>query len=371
MPANIAHLLICNKAVKNLEGEYEKFISILDDKAHKPYLNLGSIGPDLSYYGSMYGGLKSLLFDKSDKPLGVDGWAYHLHSKNPHQFPLTLIELTWKDTWWYSKDWKDEDHFKFAFTCGYLSHMAADQIIHPKVNEIVGPYYRKGDYRQHHRECEIYQDIALFNDLYKKRNGEDFMATPFNKWVDIAPDSSHNAPEWFWYFIQRAFVEVSGVSPKEDEVENWIDGLLLTLRAIKWVGPYKKAYKELMNEGESSEKYKTYFGDFYMELFKRAVKLTSIYWMMVFELYDRPGDFIEIDNDARERFRSVVQDADLSSPLQQNILEDALDAFKQTKVPDKFLLLVNNVKADIDENKIFSINKDEEKSNAKRKYHVW
>ena len=53
MPANIAHLLTCNKAVKALEdgGDYEEFIRILDSGECKPYLNLGSIGRDLSYYG--------------------------------------------------------------------------------------------------------------------------------------------------------------------------------------------------------------------------------------------------------------------------------------------------------------------------------
>jgi len=42
MPANIAHMLICNKAVKVLQGgEYQQFIDILDAKIYKPYLNLG------------------------------------------------------------------------------------------------------------------------------------------------------------------------------------------------------------------------------------------------------------------------------------------------------------------------------------------
>jgi hypothetical protein len=52
MPANIAHLLICNKAVKTLQDgdAYEEFVKILDSDECKPYLNLGSIGPDLSYY---------------------------------------------------------------------------------------------------------------------------------------------------------------------------------------------------------------------------------------------------------------------------------------------------------------------------------
>jgi hypothetical protein len=89
MPASIAHLLICNKAVKVLQDgdAYERFINILDSDDCKPYLNLGSIGPDLSYYGSEWEGLKTLFFDQTDKPLGVDGWSYLLHSKEPNLFP--------------------------------------------------------------------------------------------------------------------------------------------------------------------------------------------------------------------------------------------------------------------------------------------
>src|SRR4030043_2209224 len=116
MPANVAHLLICNKAVKILQdgGEYEEFINILDADERKPYLNLGSIGPDLSYYGSQWEGMKSLLLEQSEKPLGVDGWSYLLHSKEPTRFPLTLIEVKWKDTRWEELEWHDTVPFKFA-----------------------------------------------------------------------------------------------------------------------------------------------------------------------------------------------------------------------------------------------------------------
>jgi hypothetical protein len=42
MPATIAHTLICNKAVKMLQGgDYQPFIDILDSKIDKPRLNLG------------------------------------------------------------------------------------------------------------------------------------------------------------------------------------------------------------------------------------------------------------------------------------------------------------------------------------------
>jgi len=352
MPASITHLLICNKAVKALENgdAYEEFVTILDSDKCKPYLNLGAIGPDLSYYGNRWEGLKNLIFEKSDKPLGVDGWSYLLHSKEPNLFPLILIELTWRDTLWEKEEWEEVDHYKFAFTCGFLSHMASDQIIHPMVNHIAGPYYRRGENRKIHRECEIYQDVALFQELYPE---EDFMEKSFNLWVDLNPQSTHNAPEWFRYFIQRAFVEAHGVYPKEEEIENWIDGLLLILKGMKWIGPYKTAYEEFKTEGIESERFKKYFRG-YKELFFKAVELTSIYWKMVFELYDPPSGVLQISKPMRERFKNVVQDADLSSPLQKDILADAKRAFGMG-VPRKFQELVKKAKKPIDRKKILSI----------------
>ena len=281
----------------------------------------------------------------------MDGWSYLLHSKNPNQFPLTLIELTWKDTRWEDEEWEGVDYDKFAFACGYLSHMAADQIIHPLVNDIAGPYYREGENRKRHRECEIYQDVGLFHTLYPQ---EDFMEKSFNLWVDLAPQSSHNAPEWFRYFMQRAFVESHGVYPKEGEVEDWVDGLLLVLRGIKWIGPCKTAYEELKDHGIESGKFVTYFKN-YMGLFFQAVELTSIYWRMVFELYDPPDDVHQISEPMRNRFRRVVQNADLSSPLQKNILKDAKEAL-QENVPRKFSSLVKKARSPLKRKKILSIN---------------
>jgi hypothetical protein len=352
MPANIAHLLICNKAVKALQNgdEYEEFINILDSDECKPYLNLGSIGPDLSYYGSQWEGLKGLILDQGDKPLGVDGWSYLLHSREPNRFPLTLVELTWKDTRWEQEEWEQIDHYKFAFTCGFLSHMAADQIIHPKVNDIAGPYYRSAENRKIHRECEIYQDVALFHELYPQ---EDFMEKSFNLWVDIAPKSGHNAPDWFRYFIQRAFVESHGVYPEEDEVEDWIDGLLLILRGLKHVGPYRRAYQEFKTQGPNSEKFRCYFRG-YMDLFFKSIELTSIYWRALFELYDTPEGTIQITETMRTRFRSIVQNADLSSPLQRDILGDAKKALYH-QVPRQFEDLVRKTSAPLDRERILHV----------------
>ncbi|HUL36307.1 MAG TPA: zinc dependent phospholipase C family protein [Thermodesulfobacteriota bacterium] len=329
MPANIAHMLICNKAVKVLQdgGEYQQFIDVLDFEINKPFLNLGSVGPDLSYYESQIDGFINLIIKKTDKPLGVDGWSYYLHSKDPNRFPLTLTELTWRDTRWEEQEWKDEDFPKFAFTCGYLSHVAADQIIHPMVNEIAGPYYRKGKSRSLHRECEIYQDVALFYSLY---DSEDFIKRKFNRWADINPHSHVNTEDWFRYFIQRAFAECHSVYPGEQNIENWVDGLLFTLRIMKWpFSPYRKAYQEYKESGLDGEKFKKYFSG-YMDLFFNAVELTSIYWKALFELYEPTDNVLEISDPMRKRFLNIVQNADLSSPLEKDILQKAKDALLST-----------------------------------------
>ena len=232
--------------------------------------------------------------------------------------------------------------------------MAADQIIHPKVNDIVGPYYRRGKNRKNHRECEVYQDVALFKKLYPE---EDFMDKSFNLWVDLDPHSSHNAPDWFRYFIQRAFVESHGVYPEEKGVENWMDGLLLILRGLKLLGPYKTAYEELQDSGFESGKFKEYF-EGYDDLFFQVVELTSIYWRMVFELYDPPGNALQISDPMRDRFKRVVQNADLCSPLQKNILEDAKKAF-ETGAPQELSSLVEKVKYPLNKAEILLIKQED------------
>jgi hypothetical protein len=357
MPANIAHMVICNKAVKVLEdgGEYQQFIDILDSQKYKSYLNLGSVGPDLSYYGSKTAGVYNLIVKKSDKPLGVDGWSYFLHSKEPNQFPLTLTELTWKDTKWDEQEWKDEDIPKFAFTCGYLSHLAADQIIHPMVNKIAGPYYRKGESRSIHRECEIYQDVALFHTVYPS---EDFMKRKFHGWVDINPGSHVNTEDWLRYLIQRAFAECHSVHPEEKNVEDWVDGILFTLRIMKVpFSPYRKAYKEFKKNGLNGEKFKKYFSN-YMDLFFDAVELTSIYWKGLFELYEPTDNVLEISEPMRKRFRDIVRNADLSSPLEKDILEKAKKALLSTD-DHRLKELTASAKNPVDREKVIKIKQED------------
>ena len=326
MPASIAHMLISKECRKRLlnRDRYTGFSRILD--RHKTYMELGSVGPDLPYYENAAAAVLNLLLDRSDKPMGVDQWSYQLHSKNPNIFPLKMIEIAWRESDLNAPEWDTEDDQKFAFICGFLTHIAADQIIHPIVNKIAGPYYKGSpdvNHRELHRKCEVYQDVVVFHEMNPEK---DLMKEQPNLWCDISPNSSANTPVWFRYFMQKAFVEAHSVAPEEDSVENWVDGMLQSLRVITNFGPYVGASQDFREQGINSPDYKQYYGEVdYLSYLEQAVELGLIYIQTAFELYR----VNHLADEEREFFLDVVQDADLSSPLHKNIYSTALKNFRK------------------------------------------
>ena len=168
MPANVTHMLIAHKALQTLKtkgaDEFAEFATMLDKtsrgKNYKAYVNLGSVGPDLYYYTRLSSSVKDMLKEGFVRAKGVTPWAYHLHSHRPNEFPLKLIEIIFSDA--IRENGKieldDDDIRKLAYVAGHLTHIAADQIIHPVVNSIAGPYYRRGKNRKKPRECDVLQD---------------------------------------------------------------------------------------------------------------------------------------------------------------------------------------------------------------------
>lgn len=327
MPAMLAHMLVLKRAVEGLNGEpkYQGFLRML--RRNKVFANLGSLGPDLPYYQNIAKtAIKTLLFKKSDKPVGIHSYAYPLHSCSPNVFALKLLELTWKESeYWNPDDWDAQDGRKFAFLCGYLSHMAADQIIHPLVNKIAKPYYKSTKHSETHRECEIYQDISIFLDI----EGRNPLDERLNEKLDIAPDDSTNAPKWFRYYIQKAFLEAFGIYVDEDIVEDWLDGILLITRLLDNGGPYPAAFEDIENERSRVQprqkgKYRKYYiAPDYPTHFDDAVELTKIYIRTVFESYDLD----EFSDEHRGHFLNIVRNADLSAPLERGILAQAQQEF--------------------------------------------
>jgi hypothetical protein len=344
MPANIAHMLIAHKALQKLKtkgvAEFTEFAEMLDDassaKNYKAYVNLGSMGPDLYYYRSLARSLKDMLVEGFVQAIGVTPWSYHLHSNRPNEFPLKLAEIMFSDVT-RKKDkieLYEDDIRKLAYVAGHLTHIAADQIIHPVVNSIAGPYYRKGANRMKHRECEVFQDYFLYEEVYRleEKSGPkyDFFKQDFRGWADCVRGlTTRNTEDWFRYFLQRGFVETYGTGPSEDDVEDSVDNLLITLRVCQKFGPYKKAAKDYEKNKENSAMYRQYIKDVdYIKYYRLAVELAVIYLVALYEVYFVLREGKDFTRRHKQRFLRIVSSADLSCPLEKNIFKKASAALK-------------------------------------------
>jgi len=262
-----------------------------------------------------------------------------LHSHRPNEFPLKLVEIIFSDV--VRENDKvtlyTDDIRKLSYVAGHLTHIAADQIIHPVVNEVAGPYYRSGRNRKIHRTCEVFQDYFLYEEVYRleEKSGAkyDFFKQDFHKWTDcVRGATTRNTEDWFRFFLQRGFVETYGSCPGEEDIEDSVDNLLLTLRACQKFGPYKRAEREYRRDKENSKMYKQYIKDInYMRYYRLAVELAVFYLMALYEVYyvlKRSKDF---NDKHRRRFLAVVSDADLSCPLKQKVFAKARAALRNDK----------------------------------------
>ena len=347
MPANITHMLIAHKAIQKLKekgiAEYEEFANILETKSgqknYKAYLNLGSLGPDLYYYSKMRSSIKDMIKEGFVQAKGVTPWAYHLHSHKPNEFPLKLVEVIFSDVIRSNGSiiLQDEDYKKIAYVAGHLTHIAADQIIHPVVNSVAGPYYRSGENRKKHRECEVFQDYFLYSEVYRleEKSGSkyDFFKQDFNEWTDcITGFTTDNTEDWFRYFLQRGFVENYSSCPEEDDIENAVDNLLMILRVCQKVGPYKKADKEYQKDKENSKMYQEYIKNVdYIKFYRLAIELAVVYLIALYEVYFVLKSGKDFTDKHKKRFLRIVSDADLSCPLKHKIFENARAALKSEK----------------------------------------
>jgi len=344
MPANVTHMLIAHKALQTLKtkgiDEFAEFAVLLDDasrnKNYKAYVNLGSLGPDLYYYAKISSSIKDLLKEGFVQAKGVTPWSYHLHSHRPNEFPLKLVEIIFSDVIREKGKVKlyDDDIRKLAYIAGHLTHIAADQIIHPVVNSVAGPYYRSGKNRKKHRESEVFQDYFLYEEVYRleEKSGSkyDFFKQNFNRWADcVRGATTRNTKQWFRYFLQRGFVETYSACPTEEEIENSVDNLLLTLRACQKFGPYKKADKEYHSNNGNSGMYREYIKDVnYIKYYRLAVELAVIYLIALYEVYFVLKEGKDFTDRHKKRFLRIVSDADLSCPLKQEIFKKACKALR-------------------------------------------
>jgi hypothetical protein len=203
-------------------------------------------------------------------------------------------------------------------------------MIHPYVNKIAGQYYRNKENRKKHLECEVYQDVVLFNKKYKKS----ILHENLDTWVNTGAESGKTEP-YFRIFLQKSFIEAHAVYPSEKEIENWVRGLLFIYKWVKWIGlPYKNADRDFRTNKANSERYKEYWlntsltnGKSYEDYYNNAVELASIYVKAANKLYDiNHADF---KDEYRTQFLTIVRNADLTNPVDTTILEDAKKAYSE------------------------------------------
>lgn len=337
MPASVAHMLIAHKGLKKLQQSKDKglvsFASKLDSgsgkERYQAYMNLGSLGPDLYYFEKLVRGFAGMVIDGYVSAKAVTPWAYHLHSSRPNEFVLKLIQIAFSDADRRGKKaiFDTDGWRKIAYIAGHLSHIAADQIIHPLVNKIAGPYYTAGKHRELHREAEVFQDYFLYQEAYSSEDRTKakykFFEQDFQNWPDCV-FGPKNTEDWFRYFLQRGFIETYGVGPSEETIENSVDGVLAGLWFAKLKGPYKKADKEYSKHGAKGPLFQEYVGKpGYLKYYDEAVDLTEVYMTALYRVYRLLTDGEGFDDDRKERFCKVVSGADLSCPLEENILKKA------------------------------------------------
>lgn len=348
MPAFVAHMFIFEEVLKKLgdNDNYKPLTELL--KNNIKLGRLGSIGPDLPYYAGTLTNIINTILSESDKPLKVENWSHQLHAKNPNIFPLKMIEIAWRESELEDELWDDIAEKQWAFIIGFLTHMAADQIIHPYVNKIAKQYYRGLENRQRHRQCEVYHDVVLFN----RREGKSITEAELNTWLDIAPGffADNTEPE-FRIFLQKAFIEAHAVTPSEDDIEDWVDGLLTLLRIVDDISQFVDLDEDYQANGEDSDNYREYWlnqnqdGDNlnYEHYFENAIQLALIYAKTAFLMFDINID--DFSDEHRKRFLDIVKNADLTNPLDKNILAEAEKKFnawveklkKDGKLPPDFI----------------------------------
>jgi len=162
MPSLFTHLILAEDLLESLPVGAGRHLL----QAHREAYYLGALAPDLPYFdifhrwkglplGHVIGPVTHAMETRVAAWLGwslpaADGWAERLHSAG------TLAVLR---AW---AAWARPHHGPlFAMVCGMLTHVAADEALHPKVNQDSGASPESAEGLRRHRQLEINLDYVL------------------------------------------------------------------------------------------------------------------------------------------------------------------------------------------------------------------
>lgn len=325
MPACVAHMLIARKVREGLAASNAapEFVQMLAENSR--YMELGSLGPDLPYYAIRGRWPHDFSEDSDDEP-GESTWGDLLHSRKPNIVPLELIEAAWRAS---DGNYSTHDKMAFAFACGYLTHIAADQIVHPFVNRIAGPYYASHKNKRTHRMVEVYQDVALYASVER---GDVMDAEP-NTWCDVTQGKRPNTEDWFRSTLRSAFNKVYGCAPDDGDIERWVDNLLHFLGWPHVLRIYPRASRDFRQHGDRSEMVQKAFAgiDYMHACFEPAAELAAMYVTAAAKFHGLK----HWDDRFPNAFLKVVSGANLTDPQPEINLDAIRTALSEWPAPVK------------------------------------
>ena len=163
MPKEVSHILLAEKSVELMASSKNKkkaLIGVTLESIAKKYpkaFAFGSVAPDIFFYDIKFP------WERKNKPRGLS-WGERIHGNlGEHTLKHIILQLETlrAKNIPYSLEQKE---MLFAFSLGYLTHVALDSIIHPIVYYFAGNYYdqnpaEKQKSEMRHRVMETILDL--------------------------------------------------------------------------------------------------------------------------------------------------------------------------------------------------------------------
>jgi len=164
MPKELTHILFADVLLDDLHRAGRTDLASLLVR-HRPTLHFGSIATDTLYY--------EVTFPVIDRDYAH--WGEIVHGGRGEDTGTPIREMLRR---LQNRPANPEDDARFAFICGFLSHMALDIVFHPWVYAVTGPYYdpdpvRQADSQTSHRLVESWLDLLMLRRFEKTSTGFD------------------------------------------------------------------------------------------------------------------------------------------------------------------------------------------------------
>ena len=156
MPKELTHILFADAVAADLEaGGRTGLASLLSRE--RATLHFGSIATDTLFYG-----FTLPVLDRDFQP-----WGDIIHGEEGEDTGTPVREMLERLRGGTTeRAGSASDDAKFAFVCGFLTHMALDIVFHPWVYSVTGQYYdadpvRRTDSQMRHRLAESWLDLLM------------------------------------------------------------------------------------------------------------------------------------------------------------------------------------------------------------------